>query len=90
MPSWYYFSRPANLAFHDITTINKPPPNLRSLLGLGLKFCPTPKFTPSTALTSMLRFKHDFFCKVFYSGKKLDNTDYDHMMYISSPWTPSD
>ena len=90
MPTWYYFTRPSNLAFHDITTTSKPPSNLRSLLGLGLKFCPTPRSTPSQILSTTLRLHHDLFCKVFYAGKKLDKADYDPKMYCRSPWTPND
>ena len=45
MPTWYYFSRPSNMAFHDFTKRHKPQKNLRSLLGLGLKFIPTPSLT---------------------------------------------
>ena len=89
MPSWYYFSRPSNLAFHDITTISKPPKNLRSLLGLGLKFCPTPRSTPSNILDTTERLQHDLFCKVFYAGKDLNQNDYDPKMYVKSSWTPA-
>ena len=32
MPTWYYFSRPSNMAFHDFTKRHKPQKNLRSLL----------------------------------------------------------
>ena len=39
-----YWHRPTNLAFHDLTTYLRPPANLRSLLGLGLKFIPTPSY----------------------------------------------
>ena len=45
MPTWYYFSRPSNMAFHDFTKRHRPQKNLRSLLGLGLKFIPTPSLT---------------------------------------------
>ena len=47
LPTWYYFSRPSNLAFHDFTINHKPEKNLRSLLGLGLKFIQTPSLTNS-------------------------------------------
>jgi len=45
MPIWYYFSRPTNFAFHDLTTTIKPPPGLHKILGLSLKFIPTPQKT---------------------------------------------
>ena len=44
-PTWYYFSRPSPLTFHDFTQQKQPPKNLRSLLGLGLKFIPIPHLT---------------------------------------------
>ena len=44
-PTWYYFSRPSHLAFHDFTQQKQPAKKLRSLLGLGLKFIPTPHRT---------------------------------------------
>ena len=40
MRSWYYFDRPKNLLFRDLFAELEPPKNLRSLLGLGLKFFP--------------------------------------------------
>ena len=45
MPTWLYFSRSSNMAMHDLTTFRKPPSNIKSLLGLNLKFIPRPKFT---------------------------------------------
>ena len=45
-PTWNYFSHTSNLAFHDFTkNINLK--NLQSLLGIGLKFIPTPSLTNS-------------------------------------------
>ena len=44
-PTWYYFSRPSHLAFHDFTQQKHLAKNLCSLLGLGLKFIPTPHRT---------------------------------------------
>jgi hypothetical protein len=43
MPLWLYFQRPTTMAFHDLTTRLKPPKNLRSLIGLNLKFVPNPR-----------------------------------------------
>ena len=91
MPAWYYFDRPHNMAFHDLTTTAQPPRNLRSLLGLGLKFCPTPRFSTNCVADTFLRFHHDLFCKIFYTGKPFDeDNDYDPKMYINSNWTPED
>ena len=91
MPAWFYFDRPNNLAFHDLTTLITPPSNLRSLLGLGHKFCPTPRFTTSCIDDTFLRFHHDYYCKIFYAGKEFSGNDtYDPKMYVNSKWTPPD
>ena len=45
--TWYYFSQPSNLAFHDFTKRHKPQKTLCSLLGLGLKFIAMPTLTNS-------------------------------------------
>eukprot|EP00957_Ditylum_brightwellii_P018493 1390439-Ditylum_brightwellii.AAC.1 len=45
MPAWFYFNKPANHAFYSLCTRHKPPDNLCALLELGLKFCPTPRYT---------------------------------------------
>ena len=45
MPTWYYFSRPFNMAFHDFTKRHKTQKNLRSLLGLGLSNRSLPLWT---------------------------------------------
>jgi hypothetical protein len=45
MPIWYYFARPTNLAYHDLTSTIKPPLGLPKLLGLGSKFIPTPRYS---------------------------------------------
>jgi len=50
MPCWFYFQWPSNLTCHDFTNMHKPPPNFRSLLGLGLSFCPQPPFTANKTL----------------------------------------
>ena len=91
MPAWFYFDRPNNLAFHDLTSTSKPPRNLRSLLGLGHKFCPTPRYSTSCVDESFLRFHHDYYCKIFYAGKEFSGEDtYDPKMYVNSNWTPYD
>ena len=91
MPAWFYFDRPINLAFHDLTTTAAPPRNLRSLLGLGHKFCPTPRFSASCVKDIFTRYHHDFYCKIFYAGQDFGaESTYDPKMYINSDWTPTD
>ena len=92
MPSWYYFARPNNLAFHDLRD-NKSihlPNYTKSLLGLGLKFCPTPRLTSSliTINTTLSRHQQDLWIKNFYNNQTLDNTNYNPKLHVKSKWTP--
>ena len=93
MPEWYYFDKPQQLAFHDLTTHISPPKNLSALLGLGLKFCPTPRYTttPSTLLPTLQRFQRDIFCKTFYAGKEFDqDEEFNKSFYIKSNYSPKE
>lgn len=90
MPCWYYFDRPTHLAFHDLTTIIPPPKHLQSLLGLGLKFCPTPSFSTPSVTHSLDHFRRDLFCKTYFAGKPLNNSDYDAKLHTPSNWIPQD
>ena len=90
MPIWYYFDRPTHLAFHDLTTNLSPPKNLQSLLGLGLKFCPAPRFSHSSVAKSFERFRRDLFCKTYFAGKDNVNADFDMKLHVSSTWCPLD
>jgi hypothetical protein len=59
------------MAFHDLTTRLKPPKNLRSLLGLNLKFAPNPGRNASWATIKkdfLPRFDRDLRVKVFMAG----------------------
>jgi hypothetical protein len=90
MPTWQYFERPTTMAFHDLTTRLKPPRNIRSLLGLNLKFIPTPmRNTQLRKLEEEIlpRFGRDLKVKVFMAGQEED-PDYNPKTYIKSEWTP--
>ena len=91
-PSWYYFARPSHLAFHDFTQQKQPAKNLRSLLGLGLKFIPTPRCTNTwTKLkeTSMPRLQRAIHLRFHFAGSETSsNETYDPKMYVRSNWTP--
>jgi hypothetical protein len=74
------------MAFHDLTTQLKPPRNIRSLLGLNLKFIPTP--TRNTQWSKfeeeiLPRFGRYLKVKVFMAGQEEDH-DYNPNMYIKS------
>ena len=91
LPAWFYFDRPNNLAFHDLTITCTPPANLRSLLGLGHKFCPTPRFSSSCVADFFSCFHHTFYWKILYACKDFGgDTTYDPQTYVNSKWTPSD
>ena len=92
-----YWNRPTNLAFHDLTTTITPPPNLKSLLGLGLKFIPTPfrtntftkinqEGTGLPALARSLRLRC-FFCAV---GEPTTNMEFNPKLHVKSNWEPPD
>ena len=93
MPTWYYFSRPSNLAFHDFTKKHKPEKYLRSLLGLGLKFIPTPSLTNSWSRlrkSSYDRLFRSVHLRFHFAGRQLSEmrTSYDPKLYVRSKWTP--
>ena len=98
MTPLHYFDRPTNLAFHDLTTNVKPPWNLRSLLGLGLKFIPTPSEPTKwkdleRADATLPRLKRSIRLRCFFSNKPpLTSTDassdYNPRLYSRSSWEP--
>ena len=93
MPTWYYFSRPSNMAFHDFTKQHKPQKNLWSLLGLGLKFIPTPSLTNCWSRlkqSSYDRLFRSVHLRFHFAGKPPSEgtTTYDPKIYIHSTWTP--
>ena len=85
MPTWQYFARPTNLSFHDLTDDDtEKPTNIRSLLGLGLKFIPIPRTTPKWGLLQSMtidRIDRDMQLKCYFAGS--NNTfEGDLQMYI--------
>ena len=90
-PTWYYISRPSHLAFHDFIQQKHPAKNLRSQLGLGLKFIPTPCCTNTwTKLKeiSMLKLQRAIhLCFHFAGTATSSNEEYDPKMYVRSNWT---
>ena len=91
MPAWYYFVRPRNTAFHDLRD-NKDTPiqyHIKSLLGLSLKFCPTPRYThnKTTIATTLLRHQRDLWLKHYFIDSPLDS-NYNPRLYSKSSWIP--
>jgi hypothetical protein len=95
MPPPQYFYRPTNLAYHDLTLAHRPPDNLKSLLGLGLKFIPTPSHTTRWNMltrdgSTFPRLDRSLRLKTFFADKAVDddNPDYNPRMYVNSDWNP--
>ena len=98
MEPWAYFNRPTNMAFHDLTSTTNSPKNLRSLLGLSLKFIPNPRYNVAWKhyeTTTLPRLVNDLKVKAFMATKFEDEAeeedaddDYNPRMYIRTGWTP--
>ena len=91
MPAWYYFVRPCNPSFHDLRN-NKDTPisyHVKSLLGLSLKFCPTPRYTHNntTLSTTLRRHQRDLWLKNYFKDNILDD-NYNPRLYFKSSWLP--
>ena len=65
-----YFLKVMNTAFHDLTRGKLLPPSTTSLLGLSLKFIPTPRYAPSATnvAPSFDRIERDIGLKTFFAG----------------------
>jgi hypothetical protein len=87
MPVWYYLLCPKNLASHNLLTRLKPPPNWRSLLGLGFNFCPRPRYTNFGLQACQKRFTKDIFNKAIYAHLD-ENQDFDPILYVRSNREP--
>jgi hypothetical protein len=72
------------MACHNLCTILRPPTNYRALLGLGLNFCPTPKFTTHNIQPNCERFQRDLYTKSFMApnNKPLPK------LFMRSEWSP--
>jgi hypothetical protein len=78
------------MAFHDLSLVLKPPKNLRSLLGLSLKFIPSPRVNvPWKAFEehTCARFDRKLKVKVLISDHEDDST-YNPDLYVKSRRTP--
>lgn len=81
LPILFLSSRLGNSSCHNLCSTITPPTHFRSLLGLGLKFCPTPQYTtsPAQAESALARFRIDFLTKVAFCHKRFEP---------SNDWTP--
>jgi len=85
-----YCGTPTNLTFHNLTTNNTLPPATHHLLGLGLKYVPTPRLNIiySQLDTSFARFDRDIGLKTFFAEAKDNNTYTNTNMRLKSTWRP--
>ena len=84
-------SRITNLSCHNLCETLSPPPLFASLLGLGLKFCPTPSYTtsPEHLDRTLDRFSIDFHTKVMFCGDRFHDTWSPKQLYIRDEfWIP--
>ena len=91
-PTWFYFNRPTHTAFHDLTLPStRIPRNIKSLLGLGLKFCPVPKYTTRDPSLNLNRFERNLLCKTYFGFDPDDprREDYNPKFYSPSNWVPA-
>ena len=82
--------KPSLPRLHKTTKTRK---NLRSLLGLGLKFIPTPSLTNSWSrlkTSSYDRLFRSIHLRFHFAGKPPNEgtTSYDPKLYVCSKWTP--
>ena len=92
MLSWFYFDRPRHLAYHDMTSCSTPM-NIRSLLGLNLKFCPVPRHTSRSGTETLSRFRQDLLVKTYFASRDSDDEDdsqddFDPALYMNKGWSP--
>jgi hypothetical protein len=65
-----YFLHASNSMFHDLTNNYSLPPPAASLLGLGLKFIPTPSHSPATEEIApwLDHIERDIGLKTYFAG----------------------
>ncbi len=83
-----YFLKAINTAVHDLTKGELMPPTATSLLGLSLKFIPTPCYAPlAMDIAPFLdRIERDVGLKTFFAGH--DQGEEIPMLRTKSSWHP--
>ena len=90
-----YYTRPGNMAFHNLCTTAKPPPGTAALLGLGLKYCIESPRPYQDLDSSLHRFRRDMRLHCCFNLDATTNKDestkeeeYIPRLYIPSKWQP--
>ena len=80
------------MSCHDLTeTTTKTKLNFRSLLGLGLNFCPKPRFTTSNIRQNLQRFQRNLYNQYLFhteiSKEAVDDEPFDRRYHLPSDHT---
>jgi hypothetical protein len=102
MKPYHYFTRPNNMAYHNLCSGTTPPPGIASLLGLGLKYCiESPR--PSQGIDeSIIRFQRSVRLHFHFKDEEEKAEDpgmadaadeysqesYIPKLYVPSTWSP--
>ena len=88
MAAWFYFERPTHTAMHNLCSEGKPPMNLKSLLGLNLKFIPRPLSRRTNIDEFTSRFRRDISVWSFFAGTPMADDNFNKKLHITSKWKP--
>ena len=74
IPSYFYFQRPINVRFHNLTRNRTLPFNVKELLGQGFQYCPNPsKALHNPQINETLnRFSRNLKLKLFFPPEESD------------------
>ena len=87
MPAWLYYSRPINVAFHNLCNSSFILPNgIKQILGLGLNFCPRPNVSTKHTAVQTSRFYRDCCTRMFF-GNTI-KTNQESGLFARSNWAP--
>ena len=70
-------------------TFRKPPSNIKSLLGLNLKFIPRPKFTTHDLDDTITQFRQQVYIQDFYQNNPVDNRNEELPLHIPKLHIPN-
>jgi hypothetical protein len=75
---------------HNLCSILSPPLLFRTLLGLGLNFCPLPSHTTGEMAVNQTvdRFRKDIHTKIVFAGRPNDDWINSKQLFIRSKWSP--
>ena len=92
MKKWEYFGRTQNKAYHDLTLERISKKHVKQLLGLGLKFIPTPYFTNHNLEDTRRRLLRRMKLHAYYMGMdtRKPKIKKELKIHINSKWTPLD